>query len=278
MHLEASNARSGLIFEVSPTSLITGLDSGTTAAITAVNNINLSYFQSMIMKSADSSSTVLMDGTFVPPADLNSQYTMTLRFNDNNHFNNNGVVLFSKSNDPGRAQEFDINLDLANGGDVTSTPIVDVEISKLIGYKYKITNNPATTAKYISKKVELAVDLDAEDINVIVTGYRPAGTDIKVYIRAQNAFDSASFDEIDWKELELFQGNGIFSSKANIKDYREYVYRVAEADKDLGGALEYTSSAGTFSGFRRFSIRIDMISENVHNVPTLRDYRAIALT
>lgn len=276
MHLERSTARTGRVF--SSSSNIVGYDSGSTANVASVDNINLSYFQPMIMKANDSVSTTQLSGTFVPPADINATYTNALKFNDNNHFSRNGVILYSKSNDPAGAKAFDLVIDMANQNNVTSTPVVDVEVSKILAYQYKITNSTTTTAKYVSKTVELAADLDAEDINVIVTGYRPLGTDIKVYIKPQNVYDSDNFDSIDWIELEMFEGNGVFSSTANVNDYREYQYRVAEANKDGSGVLEYTSNAGDFAGFRRFAIRIDLLSPNVYNAPTLRDYRAIALT
>jgi hypothetical protein len=276
MHLERSSAKSGRTF--STASDIIGFDSESTANTASIDNINLSYVQPMIMKANDSVSTTLLSGTFVPPATPGSPYTTSMKFNDNNNFNTQGAVIYSKSNDPAGTRAFDIKVDMANQSNVTSTPFVDIEVSKLLAYQYKITNTPATTSKYISKTIELAADLDAEDLHLIVTGYKPAGTDIKAYIRPQNAFDSDNFESLDWIELELFEGVGVFSSTSNINDYREFKYRVADADKDGGGALTYTSNAGDFSGFRRFAIRIDMLSPNVHNAPTLRDYRGIALT
>lgn len=276
MHLERSSAKAGRT--LSTGSDIVGFDSGSTANTASIDNINLSYVQPMITRANDSVSSTLVSGTFVPPADTNSTYTTALKFNDNNHFNKGGVVVYSKSNDPNKAKAFDFVIDLANSGNSTSSPIVDVEVSKLIAYQYKITNTPASTSKYISKTIELAANLDAEDIHVILTAYKPNGTDVKVYIRPQNAFDSDNFESIDWIELELFEGVGVYSSTSNINDYREFKYRVASSDKDVDGALTYTSNAGDFSGFRRFAIRIDMLSPNVYNAPTLRDYRAIALT
>ena len=59
------------------------------------------------------------------------------------------------------------------------------------------------------------------------------------------------------------------------------IYRVANANKTGGfvsSALTYTSNSGVFEGFKRFAIRIDMLSPNIHNAPTLKDYRGIALT
>ena len=130
-------------------------------------------------------------------------------------------------------------------------------------------------------KIELAEDLDAEDFNIILTGYRPTGADIKVYIKAQNAYDNDEFDNLAWTELELFEGVGSYSTISNLNDYREFKYKIADANKVgglVGGAFAYTSQGGSFEGFKRFQIRIDMLSPNIHNVPTLKDYRGLALT
>jgi hypothetical protein len=276
MHLDNSSARSNRLF--SSSSIIKGLDSGFNANLVSVDDINISYVQPMIMKANDSVSTISMSGTFVSPKDVNVTYNKEMKFNDNNHFNNNGVVVYSKSNDVNGTKSFDINIDISNDQNVTSTGVVDIEISKLIAYQYKITSSPDTTSSYISKTIELAEDLDAEDLNLIITGYRPNGTDIKTYIRPQNEFDSDNFDSVEWIELELFEGVGTYSSTTNINDYREFKYRVASANKDVNGAITYTSNAGDFSGYRKFAIRIDMLSDNIHSVPTLKDYRGIALT
>jgi len=82
---------------------------------------------------------------------------------------------------------------------------------------------------------------------------------------------------VPWTELELFEGVGTFCSKTNIRDYKEFRYRIADANKNAG-VYEYTSSNGTFQEFRRFAIKIELLSSNIHNAPTLMDYRAIALT
>ena len=279
MQLENSTATSTRGFAAAGT--ITGFDSGRTATVTSVDNINLSYVQPMIMKTTDSSSKTSLTGTFVPPDAINTTYNQPMKFNDNNHFSKDGVIVYSKSNDPAGAKAFDIKVNLDNGSNVTSTPFVDIEASSLIAYRYNLTNTPATTSKYIGKTIELAADLDAEDLELILTGYRPTGTDFKVYVKAQSAFDNEPFDLLDWTELELFEGVGLYSSTTNIRDYREFKYRIPAANKVGGvasGAFTYTSSGGTFTEYRRFAIRIDLLSPNIHNAPTLRDYRGIALT
>ena len=279
IHLESSSARATKIFSTG--NIVTGFDSGTTATIVTVDNINLSYVQPMIIKSNDSVSSTDISGSFLSPNDVGVAYDLQMSFNDNNHFNTNGVVLYSKSNDVTGIRAFDITIAMENALNSTSTAFIDIEVSKLIAHQYKITNDPVSTSSFISKTIELAEDLDAEDLQLIITGYRPNGTDIKTYIRPQNEFDSSDFESIDWIELELYEGVGVFSSTTNINDYREYKYRVpatAKTGQVSTGALTYDSKAGRFDGYRKFAIRIDMLAETTHSVPTLQDYRGIALT
>jgi hypothetical protein len=278
-HIAHSSATTSKQFSVS-TNLV-GLDSTSTANVSAINDINLSYIQPMIMKANDSTSRTTLSGTFVPPSDTATTYLKPMQFNDNNYFSEKGVVLYSKSNDPAGVKAFTIDVAMSNGSNVTSTPFIDIEASKLIAYQYKITNDPDTTAKYISKKIELAEDLDAEDFNLILSAYRPAGTDIKVYIKAQNQYDFDDFDRLSWTELEKFEGVGSYSTISNLRDYREFKYRIKDVNKTGGvvsGPLTYTSQSGVFEGFKRFQIRIDLLSPNIHNAPTLKDYRGLALT
>ena len=281
MHLEASSVTATKLFTVSATLLLTGLDSGSTAQIASIDNINLSYVQPMIMKAADSTSKLTLNGQFVPPADVNTTYTTAMAFNNNNLFTQDGVIIYSRSNNPTGAKVFKLNVGLTNGNNVTSTPFIDIESSKLIAYQYKITNDPVTTSKYISKTIELSESLDAEDFNLIATAYRPTGTDFKVYIKPQNGFDNDDFDSLPWIEMEIFEGVGLFSTVSNTNDYREFKLRIPKGNKVGGvesGAVTYTSNSGIFTGFKRFAVRIDMLSPNIHNAPTLKDYRGIALT
>jgi hypothetical protein len=277
IHLRNSSATATKTFTVSST--ITGFTSGTIGDIGTIDDINLSYIQPLIMKSNDSITSTILDGTFVDPSNVINNYNSPLQFGDNNYFNRKGVIVYSKSNDPTRTKPFDINVRMANRSNRTSTPIVDLETSSLLAYQFLATNNAATTSKYISKTIELAEDLDAEDMEVILTGHRPSGTDIKVYIKPQNVFDSANFESNDWIELELYSGVGVFASSSNFEDYREYKYRVPAANKNSNGVITYTnSSTGTFDGYRKFAIRIDLIAQSINVVPTVKDYRGIALT
>ena len=81
-------------------------------------------------------------------------------------------------------------------------------------------------------------------------------------------------DEVTQNEWEMTTEDG---TTFTIYDYKEFRYAVAAANKDTG-VITYTSSAGTFVGYRKFAIKIEMIANNIHNAPFVKDYRGIALT
>ena len=275
MHLVGSSARSSKVFASGQT--IKGLRSEVEGTIGSVDDINLSYVQPLINKTNDSLTTTSLSGTFVDPADTLTTYDMPMKFGNNNHFNRKGVVIYSRSNDVNDTKPFEIKVNMTNTASPTTTPVVDIQLATLLAYQYRITDTAATTSKYITKSIELNEDLDAEDMEVTLTAYKPSGSDIKVYIKPLNAYDAAAFDTNPWIELEAFQGGSIECSDINLEDYREIKYRVADANKE-SGVLQYTSTAGTFTEFRTFAIRIDLISSDIAKAPTVRDMRAIALT
>jgi hypothetical protein len=276
MHIKLSSATTDKKFEAGDT--VTGFTSGTAGTIGSVDNINLSYIQPLIQKSNDSVTNTSLSGLFNDPSNVLNNYSTGMKFGDNNYFTKYGVTVFSKSNNLVNPKPFDITVNMQNASNVTSTPIIDLELATLLAYQFKVTNDSVTTSKYISKTIELAADLDAEDLQVILTGYRPNTTDIKVYIRPQHVNDGSAFDEIDWIELELFEGVNTYCSATNPFDWREYKYRVADANKNGSGVITYTSSSGTFSSYRKFAIKIELLAENINIAPFVKDYRGIALT
>lgn len=225
----------------------------------------------------ESVTSTTISGTFVDPSNPSNTYNLPMLFNDKTLFGKTGMVVYSKSNDIARTKTLDLTVSMTNGSNVTSSPFVDIETASILAYQWKITDVSATTSKYISKTVELAENLDAEDFTIYVTGYRPRGTDIKVFIKPQAANDPSVFDTNDWMELDLVTGVNLYSSISNVNDFKEYVYQVSAADKNLG-VITYTNAIGTFEGYRRFAIKIELHSEDIFKAPRLLDYRGIALT
>ena len=278
LHLKNSSAAGSNILAAS--SQLTGVESGVTADIVSVDNINLSYVQPLIPVINDISTTTDLTGTFVDPDNVSSTYNMNMKFAQNNHFLQNGVVIYSKSNDVDGLKPFNIKVNMTNQQNSTSSPFVDINMATLLAYQYNLTDNAATTSKFITKTIELEEDLDAEDIKVYLTAYRPTGTDIKVYIRPQHASDSSAFDTIPWLELELLKGKGQFSSTSNLNDFREFEFQGAADWLNGNNILEYTSSGGTFAGYKKFAIKIELTNTNneIHISPSVKDYRGIAIS
>ena len=278
LHIKNSSAASSKVFQAGQQ--IVGLESGTTADIVSIDNINLSYVQPLIATINDVTTTTELKGTFVDPDNLSSTYNMNMKFAENNHFLQNGVIVYSKSNDTDGLKPFNIKVDMGNKENSTSSPFVDINTATLMAYQYNITDDADTTSKFITKTIELAEDLDAEDIRVYLTAYRPTGTDIKVYIRPQHAGDIAAFDTVPWLELELTKGIGQFSSTSNIKDYREFEFQGAPDWLNGNGILEYTSGGGTFAGYKKFALKIELTNTNdeIHIAPTVKDYRGVAIS
>ena len=274
--LERSSANAARKFAAADT--IYGFDSDTVATITSVDNKEFSYIQPMIGRTNDSVTRTNLSGTFVNPSNPTATYAKQMLFNDKTLFTRYGAVVYSKSNDVNREKGMKLSVSMTNENNVTSSPFVDIETASILAYEWKVTNDSDTTAKYISKTVELVESLDAEDMQVFVTGYRPNGTDIKVFIKPQAANDSTAFDTVDWIELELTGGINLYSSVSNFYDFKEFVYQVPDSAKS-DGVLTYTNDLSqTFDGYRRFAIKIEMLSENIFKAPRLLDYRGIALT
>jgi len=272
--LEQSSARETRAFAA--TDVVRGLDSGSLAPINLVDNIELSYVQAMINRITDSNTDVKIAVKAIDPVNPNSPpYIKEFEFAANKAFNERGCVIFSKSNDVEQDKNLRLILTLEKDDITTTTPLIDIETAQLFAYVYNITDNPVTTSKYISKRVELQEGFDAEDFRLYVTGYRPVGTNIKTYVRIKNESDPVSLRNNDWIELELISGASLFSSTSNTSDYKEFVYEIPAANKN-SGVVEYTNETGTYLGYRSFAVRIDLLSDNIANVPKVLDYRGIA--
>ena len=98
-----------------------------------------------------------------------------------------------------------------------------VGLSSITNYDTETDANGLAKSKYISKVIKFAQDRRAEDIVVYLTGYRPAGTQIKVYAKIHNAEDRESFQSKAWTPLVLKDNIDYFSS-TDPNDLREFTY------------------------------------------------------
>jgi len=137
------------------------------------------------------------------------------------------------------------------------SPVVDVSpvSSKILR---NVINDDATDeytrygnsqVRYISKRVVLADTLDAEDMRVYITAYKPPGSSILVYSKLLNGVDSQDFDDKDWTLLDQVTEANLYSDKANESDYIEYEYspKLSPPSINLDGRVE-TNSNTTLKG------------------------------
>jgi hypothetical protein len=98
-----------------------------------------------------------------------------------------------------------------------------VGLSSITDYDTETGANGLAKSKYISKVIKFAQDKRAEDIVVYLTGYRPTGTEIKVYAKIHNAADRESFQSKAWTPLVLKDNIDRFSS-TDPNDMYEFTY------------------------------------------------------
>lgn len=169
------------------------------------------------------------------------------------------------------------------------SPVVDVNRANMV-LVHNLINNDATGEegvggslinKYISKQVILADGQDAEDLLVLLTAYRPTNSDIKVWMKIQNNQDTGTlFSNRPWIEME--RSSDQYSSSANLGDFKEFSFKVPAAyltdENDIEqGIVQYQANGATYTGFKRFAIKIGLMGTNSALVPRVGDLRAIAL-
>jgi hypothetical protein len=132
--------------------------------------------------------------------------------------------------------------------------------------------------KYISVPITLAEGQDAEDLIVMLTAYKPPGTDVKVWVKILNGEDSQAFDYLPWIEMETTEVQR-YSSISNINDFIEYTYRFPAAQRTGSNfEVQYTNPEGsTFTGFKYYAVKIGLLGTDAAVVPRVGDLRTIAV-
>lgn len=142
-------------------------------------------------------------------------------------------------------------------------------------------------ARYISPAITLAEGQDAEDIKVLLTAYRPSGTDVHVYLKILSGDDPDQFYDKLWTKLDLTEGVGMYSSTTDVNDYREYGYSIPTTEEMQGtaflnagnnGIVQYRNSTGAiFVSYKTFALKFVLTSTAKQRVPRVDDIRALCL-
>lgn len=212
---------------------IVGDNSEASAKVASIDNVTVSSFLPFI-------STLIMPGTTISGSmsvakaaggTATYSYPLTGRTKMDSA---DTLVVKSKSNEiAGITITKSMSTTLSLGTSYTSTsPVVDVNPATFVFSKYLIGNTVTgetkrygnADCKYISKRLVLADGLDAEDIKVYLTAFKPSGTEIYVYAKILNQADPESFDDKDWTLLTQETSASLFSSSLDSNDLKEYTY------------------------------------------------------
>jgi hypothetical protein len=119
----------------------------------------------------------------------------------------------------------------------------------ITNYDTEVDRNGLAKSKYVSKKISFGEGKYAEDIVVYLAGYRPSGTEIKVYAKIHNSADKEAFDDKAWTPLELKNNTDRYSTE-DPNDLWEYTYglpQYPEIQAGLSGAFLTTLSSNTIA-------------------------------
>lgn len=131
-------------------------------------------------------------------------------------------------------------------------------------------------AKYVTKKVVLDAGFDSGDLMVYVTAYRPVNTNILVYYKLLNRFDTQTFNDSSWQLMTPINDSNTTYSQSRGTMF-EYTFAPGTGNVSQG-YVSYTSTTGqTYTTFSQFAIKVVLTTTDKTAVPVLDDIRAIAL-
>ena len=247
--------------------IITGEKSGATATVASINKYSVDTFTPKFLIGNPSSSNFVVNYQMADQSNSLNSSSYALQLMKQNPVPFNGFVL-SRSQEVVEAGlygdlrksvvsnvSFNVNVSDTNlfsvpyiKGDELDFFVYQNDINAdtqetrygISDYDTEVDRNGLGKSKYVSKKISFAANKFAEDLVVYVTGYRPAGTSIRVYAKIHNSADKDSFDDKAWTPLQLKDNIDRFSNQDDESDLVEYTYGLPAYPE------VYESMQGTF--------------------------------
>jgi len=210
---------------------IIGENSQSSATVASVNDKTINFVESYLRYIIPSSTSLSLvsriDGATANAANnfLRDGVTNPLDYVGEIKSRSNEIVSGSKS--------LTVYADLTRSGTQQYvSPFIDISPASVV-IKENLINNDSTnettgygnsSVRYISKNVVLAEGLDAEDIKVYITAYKPPQSDILVYTKIISSDDGDSLSDKDWTLLEQVTESNLYSDSFNEANYIEYEY------------------------------------------------------
>jgi len=125
------------------------------------------------------------------------------------------------------------------------------------------------SAKYISRRVTLKDGFDASDLKIILSAYKPLGTNVHVYYKVKNADDPDDFDMKNYILMTQETSTGVISKGKD--DIQEFIYQTPSE------TAAYTSNSVRYETYKTFAVKIALVADTTYDMPRVKDMRAIAL-
>jgi hypothetical protein len=181
--------------------------------------------------------------------------------------NGNVIGIYVTSGGSGYLDDFTISYPMV--GDAGTTVTANANI--VLNSEFDASSGPCD-AKYITKPVILADGFDAGDLRVFLAGNKQGNSEISVFYKILNSSDTTPFRDRPYQKMVCINPSSAPSQSA--VDYIEYEYRPSATDNQV----LYTSESGvTYDNFKTFAIKIVLTSSDPTIVPTVKDFRVIAL-
>lgn len=248
---------------------IKGTISGAYGVIQSVDNKVVSYFKPHFYYTTVAGAQLESTVEYRKSTDITETNSQKIIYGADNSLRKFEAAIFSKSNEAnttGIQKSLRVTHSMKTTNPVV-TPVFDARkgLSTFQNYKNNI-NNVLTgekefqigqaESKYTSRIVNLAPGMDADDLNVYLTGYKPGiadgsiNTDFKVYARVGAAADSDSPAKRQWTLMtETATQAALKSSVTSGRDFKELIYTLPASPttdsttKQPGTATTTASSA-----------------------------------
>lgn len=252
-----SNASSS-VFLFQASKKIIGSVSDTVAVISSVDDYTVNYIEPHISTVAPISTGVTLSQTIAATSGSAAAQQISFGLSNKTLYE---AEIRSRSNEilsysGNKSLSLTASLNRTTSSDKVS-PVLDINPISVVAIRNKINNTTTNETtrygdalvKYISKNVTLASGLDAEDMKLYLTAYKPSGTSVLVYARVLSNDDTYSFNEKDWTLLNQDTESNLYSDLGNPEDYIEYEYSVplTPPSTELGGRIS-TNSNTTITG------------------------------
>ena len=259
---------------------------------------NISYFQPQISRVEPAETSIVSKLTGKKSSASGNQPAEQIKFNDTN-VPQQDIKIMSRSNEivnNSGNKSLTLSHTMSSKKQAVS-PTIDLQDQYIKIYE-NIINNDVTNeyktyggsadAKYVSRTITLAKDLDAEDIKVFVRAWKPEGTDVKVYAKIINEADTTASDFATWSELNSTGPNkDRVASAVDISDITEYTYEFKDTPTSTiktgraitnhsSGTTTVTGAGTTFSSDYIVGDRIKIVDLNSQTDYQINTITAIA--